>query len=309
MAWNLVYPLAPLWGLLLDAGWGEPPIYHPLVGFGRLAQQVEQHLNFCPNRFFSVLLGLLAWCVCVLPISIFLFWLQWHYPTFDLLLSPLIIYLTVGLNSLKQHASPIIKALQQNDLPLARTALKKIVSRDTHQSNRIEIIQGTIESLLENGSDAIIAPLFWWALGGTGAVVLYRLANTLDAMWGYRNDRFHYFGFWAAKSDDVLNYLPARLTTLLYLCWGSFYSGLTCAYRQSSHWLSPNAGLCMASGAGSLKVKLGGPAYYQGLLEVRPILGCGYLPQIKDIPRAIQLVHNSAWSCALILSLIVFLSR
>lgn len=308
MAWNLIYALAPLWGLLLDTWWGEFNAYHPLVGFGRLAQQLEYYLNRYPDNLFSILIGLLAWCFCVLPIPIFLFWFQWHYPKYNLLLSPLLIYLTVGLKSLKQHSEPIIKALQQNNLTLARTSLKKIVSRDTQQSNPTQITQATIESLLENGSDAIIAPLFWWALGGSGAIVLYRLANTLDAMWGYHNDRFHYFGFWAAKSDDVLNYLPARLTTALYLCWGSFHSGLTCAYRQSSQWLSPNAGLCMAGGAGSLEVKLGGPAYYQGLLEIRPLLGCGYPPQLKDITRAVRLVNNSAWSCALVLSLVIFLT-
>ena len=128
--------------------------------------------------------------------------------------------------------------------------------------------------------------------GGAGAV-LFRLANTLDAMWGYRTERFLRFGWAAARIDDVLNYLPARLTALSYALFGKTRRALACWRKQAPLWDSPNAGPVMSAGAGSLGVALGGSAIYHGQLEQRPVLGEGRPARGEDIPRALTLLRRS----------------
>jgi adenosylcobinamide-phosphate synthase len=151
--------------------------------------------------------------------------------------------------------------------------------------------------VLENGSDAVIASLFWFAVAGIPGVVLHRTANTLDAMWGYRNERFFYFGWAAARFDDVLNYLPARLTACAYALCGHCAHALRCWARQARYWSSPNAGPVMAAGAGALRIRLGGSASYGGVHEIRPTLGCDRDPRAQDIERALRLLDRSILLC------------
>ena len=155
--------------------------------------------------------------------------------------------------------------------------------------------KATVESVLENGNDAIFGALFWFALLGGPGALMFRLANTLDAMWGYRNERYLRFGWAAARIDDVLNYIPARLTALSYALLGNTADALRCWRTQAPAWDSPNAGPVMAAGAGTLGVSLGGPAIYHGQLEDRPRLGTGDAARATDIDKAVALVHNSIW--------------
>ena len=146
---------------------------------------------------------------------------------------------------------------------------------------------------MENGNGAVFGALFWFILFGGAGAVLFRLANTLDAMWGYRNARFNAFGWAAARIDDVLNYLPARLTALAYALCGETRRALACWKQQAPHWESPNAGPVMSAGAGSLGLSLGGAAIYHGQREERPVLGQGQCANRHDIPRALKLVRHS----------------
>jgi adenosylcobinamide-phosphate synthase len=201
------------------------------------------------------------------------------------------LYLALGLRSLGEHAHPVIAALQVADLPAARAAVGRIVSRDTAVLDATQVAAAATESVLENGSDAVFAALFWGVLLGAPGAVLYRLSNTLDAMWGYRTPRYANFGWAAARIDDALNWLPARLTAVTYAALGRTRAAIRCARRQGRGWKSPNAGPVMAAGAGALHVQLGGPAPYHGHWQARPPLGEGAAATANSVQRALRLVR------------------
>jgi len=178
-----------------------------------------------------------------------------------------------------------------------------MVSRNTAALDAGGVARAGSESVLENGSDAVFAALFWFLVAGAPGVVLYRLSNTLDAIWGYRNPRFERFGWAAAKIDDGLNYIPARMVALTYALLGRTALALRCWQRQAPQWDSPNAGPVMAAGAGALGVSLGGAAEYHGELHQRPQLGEGRPAQARDIERALNLVYGGVllWLALLLL--------
>ena len=290
---SLHYPITPLLAVAavaLDALLGEPRRWHPLVGFGRLAYAVEARLNVearrgLPGTRFHGIAGV---TVLLLPLGTLAWWLC-RLPAFGAVLDVLLLYFAIGHRSLHEHARAVSRALAAGDQEQARTAASYMVSRD---SSAIEPVPATVESVLENGNDGVFGALFWFfILGGAGAL-LFRLANTLDAMWGYKNERFLYFGWAAARLDDVLDYIPARLTALTYALLGKTKLALTCWKTQAPTWDSPNAGPVMSAGAGALGIKLGGPARYHGEWHQRPDLGAGAAPQANDIERALKLVRH-----------------
>jgi adenosylcobinamide-phosphate synthase len=183
--------------------------------------------------------------------------------------------------------------LLADNLATARQQVGLLVSRDTAELNHVGVTQATIESVLENGNDAIFGAIFWFIVAGAPGAITYRLINTLDAMWGYRNARYHHFGWAAARLDDCFNFIPARLTALSYALTGEMRHALVCWRMQGAIWKSPNAGPVMAAGAGSLSLLLGGPARYHGKLETRPLLGTGRVPEIRDIDRALALITRA----------------
>lgn len=279
-------------GVALDLLLGEARRWHPLVGFGNLAHRLERRLN---KGSLLIGRGLLAWTLAVLPLSA-LAWLACALPGgAGLALHALLLYVCIGLRSLRDHTLPIHAALADGDLARARWLTSRIVSRDTAQANEADLAKAGAESLLENGNDAVFGTLFWFLVGGGAGAVLFRLANTLDAMWGYRNARFNLFGRVAARIDDVLNYVPARLTALSYmlLADGGRLRAWRCWRAQAPQWSSPNAGPVMASGAGALGVSLGGAAVYDGEVEQRPVLGSGPAARGIDIVRAWRLVWRT----------------
>jgi adenosylcobinamide-phosphate synthase len=283
--------LTMLAALLLDALLGEPRRAHPLVGFGRMARWIEACWH--ADRRLS---GVLAWTVAVVPSSmacaLLVHALGRVSPWLAAGFGAAVLYLAIGLRSLGEHARPVAASLQAGDLDAARAAVGCMVSRDTALLDDRRVAAAATESVLENGNDAVFGALFWFLLLGAPGVVLYRLANTLDAMWGYRTPRYRRFGWAAARIDDALNYLPARLTALSYALLGDTACALRCWRAQAPGWDSPNAGPVMAAGAGALGVQLGGAAPYHGQWVSRPCLGQGMPPDAKTIERALRLVRR-----------------
>lgn len=284
-----------LLGVLLDMRLGEATRWHPLVGFGNLAMRIEKKFNVGERRIAH---GAFAWTLIVLPFVLLAWMLTFWLARFDALLAwsvhALLLYFSLGLRSLRDHTLPIAHALMDEDLPQARLLTARIVSRDTRQAEASDLAKAGVESLLENGNDAVFGTLFWFVLAGGPGVVLFRLANTLDAMWGYRTQRFNEFGRCAARIDDVLNFIPARLTALSYTLLGNTRSAWQCWRAQAPAWSSPNAGPVMSAGAGALGISLGGAAIYDGAVEQRPPLGIGPVATGRDIARAWRLVRQTA---------------
>jgi adenosylcobinamide-phosphate synthase len=286
-------PLAALAAVLLDRLLGAARRGHPLVGFGRLANGIERVLN---RGGFLRLRGALAWGLAVVPpvaLAVALCWTA--SPAGVWCADVLLCYFVLGARSLSLHAEAVQKPLAAGDLAEARRRVGFLVSRDTRKLGAADVARAGVESVLENGNDAVFAALFWFALlGGPGALFL-RLTNTLDAMWGYKNARFCHFGGFAARMDDAANWLPARLTALTYALLGVPSRALFCWRTQASAWESPNAGPVMAAGAGSLGVRLGGAAIYEGREEQRPPLGEGVAPDHRHINAALALVRRGLW--------------
>jgi len=280
--------------LLLDNALGEARRFHPLAGFGNAALLIEKLLNVDGGKGLKFR-GVLALFMLLLPVLLLclllysFFFSAWQTVLMDIV----ILYFAIGRKSLYQHALNVAEALEQNDLEKARQKISLIVSRDTGNLSQVKILTASLETLIENSSDAIFAAIVWYLLAGAPGVLIYRMVNTLDAMWGYKNSRYLSFGWAAAKLDDILNWLPARLTVLSFAVLSGFNRVWSMAFQQGMQCSSKNAGPVMAAGACALNIKLGGAAEYDGLTINKPELGCGHSPQAVDIKRGISLIDNS----------------
>ncbi|CAN5859501.1 adenosylcobinamide-phosphate synthase CbiB [soil metagenome] len=290
-------------GVALDLLLGEARRWHPLVGFGQWASAIEKRWNTASAGRLS---GALAWMLAVLPLvaasHFLLLWLAHHSLWLAPVLHVSLLYFCLGLRSLHDHTAPIQQAIEEENLDEARRLTSYIVSRDTRDASSGDLAKASVESVLENGCDAVFGTLFWFVVAGGAGALLYRLSNTLDAMWGYRSPRLLRFGCVAARIDDGLNWIPARLTALSYAVLGHTHLALQCWRKQAPHWPSPNAGPVMAAGAGALGLALGGVATYDGVAEIRPDLGSGPAAAAPDIQRAWNLVLRTSllWMAGLV---------
>lgn len=288
-----ILPILACIAVALDWIFGEPKRYHLLVGFGYLATQLEKRLN--PNhRQASVqqyLLGAMGLGMLITPFIGLAYWLS-HLPYLGYAMNIALLYFALGHKSLHEHARAVSNALKHQDQATAILATSYMVSRD---SSAIEPVPATVESVLENGNDGVFGALFWFFIAGGLGALAFRLINTMDAMWGYKNPRYNYFGWASARLDDVISYIPARLTALTYALLGNTKAAFHCWKSQAPLWDSPNAGPVMSAGAGSLTVKLGGAARYHGDWHLRPVLGVGNPPETNDIERALRLVRHGVY--------------
>ncbi|OMB93820.1 cobalamin biosynthesis protein [Mycobacterium sp. NS-7484] len=284
-------------GFVADALLGDPRRGHPVAGFGTAAARLEA-LTYADNRRAGVLhTGLLLGALAALG---------WAAGRGDRAwVTAAATYVALGGTSLNRVGSQMATLLQGDDIDGARALLPSLCGRDPAALDASGLTRATVESLAENTSDAQVAPLFWAAIAGVPGVLVYRGANTLDAMIGHRSPRYTRFGWAAARFDDVLNYLPARLTGVLAaVCAptvdGSPRAALRAWRRDAARHPSPNAGVAEASFAGALGLRLGGPTQYAHQLEIRPTLGDGRVPDVADVARAVRLSRAVQLGAALV---------
>jgi adenosylcobinamide-phosphate synthase len=279
-------------GYGLDLLLGDPRRGHPVAGYGRVAAALERRL-YAPEqpagvRYTAVAVGgpvVLAVAAAAATR---------HRPLVRAGLVAATTWAVVGGRSLRDEAAAMAGALEDDDLVAARHRLPHLCGREPSTLDEPELARATVESVAENTSDAVVAPLFWGGLAGLPGLVGYRAVNTLDAMVGHRSERYARFGTAAARLDDVANLLPSRLTAALTVAAAPLVGGDR--WRAARTWLrdggrhpSPNAGQCESAMAGALGVRLGGRNVYSGRVEVRPFLGDGPRPGTPDIRRAAAL--------------------
>ena len=266
--------LSLLAGWLLDLVLGDPQrLPHPVVGFGKMIAFGEHRLNHGQHRKMKG-----ALMAIILIIVVFLCgWLIRR------LLSLASVYLAVGFDiivvfyclagtTLIREVRAVFIALDRS-LEDGRRQVARIVGRDTSELSAQEVRAAALETLAENLSDGVTAPLFWLAIGGTPGMLAYKMVNTLDSMIGYRTERYKDFGCWAARIDDVANYIPARLTALLMVIASGRIRLLSFVAKYGRNHASPNSGYPEAALAGILDCRFGGPHYYFGELFDKPYIG------------------------------------
>jgi adenosylcobinamide-phosphate synthase len=278
-------------GVIADAIAGDPARCHPVALFGQAMTALEQRVyadRVVPGAVYAaagVLLGagplLVATRLCQSPAG-------------RAAITAAATWATVASRSLSAAAEQIRTALIAGDLANARELLPSLCGRDPQDLGQADITRAVIESVAENTSDAIVAPLLWGGLAGPAGLSAYRAVNTMDAMVGHHSPRYERFGRASARLDDVANWAPARLTALLAAACSPAISGQPAHTWQTARTYgpqhpSPNAGWCEAAFAGALGVRLGGTLSYAGRSEHRPEIGTGRAPQAADIARAIRL--------------------
>ena len=223
----------------------------------------------------------------------------WDAPYMDKILSAVILCFMISPKSLASAGQEIYALLMSNDIKKARKKVGMIVGRDTNRLNQEEITRATVETVAENTVDGVISPLFYFLLGGAPLAVLYRAVNTMDSMLGYKNERYLYFGRAAARLDDVLNYIPARICAVLFIAsawllkYDHRYAVQICARDAAKH-PSPNGGWAEAAVAGALNIRLGGTNYYFGEPSFRAYMGDAIERlQPKHIRSAIALMYTA----------------
>jgi adenosylcobinamide-phosphate synthase len=265
-------------GFAADRVWGDPARWHPVAGFGTTAAALER-TTYADRRLngvvhVAILVGGTALLGRRAPVAV----ATWA---------------VLGGRSLDREAEAVQHLLEAGDLPGARQRLTHLVGRDTSELDDAGVARAVIESVAENTSDAVVAPLVWGALLGTPGLLAYRAANTLDAMVGHRSARYERFGWAAARLDDVLNLPGSRLTATLAVLLGEDPRAAWAAWRRDAPGHpSPNAGPVEAAFAGALGVRLGGVNVYAGRVEDRHVLGDGRAPGVHDITRTRRLASR-----------------
>ena len=261
-------------GFLLDAFLGDPMwLPHPIVGFGKTISWFEKRLNKGPYRFTKGA-GMTTLLVGVTFASTHysLVLSEAIHPVLSFILIAGIVFFSLSALTLRKEVQMVFEAVNQS-LDKGRTQLARIVGRDTKTLNATQIRTAALETLAENLSDGVIAPLFWFALLGAPGMLSYKMINTLDSMIGYKNERYLYFGKFAARLDDLVNFIPARLTSTLMLLVSGNVSKAGFVLTNGIKHASPNSGYPEAALAGILGCRFGGPNYYFGKIVQKPYIG------------------------------------
>jgi adenosylcobinamide-phosphate synthase len=290
----IVLPLAI--GYLLDLFIGDPEkLPHPVRVFGNLIYKGEKLLNKPKHRFTKGML--LALVLCLMTFITFKVMggllLSLH-PYLYIFFAGVFVFYGLANKGLINEGREVFQVLHTQGLEAGRKQLSRIVGRDTSKLTAQQIRIAVLETMSENLSDGVIAPLFYYALAGIPGMMTYKMINTMDSMLGYRSDRYEQFGKFAARLDDVANFIPARITallmTLVTMCW----QGLVFILKYGDKHKSPNAGYPEAALAGILNCQFGGPNVYHGVLVDKPFIGeRDRLIEHQEIFRVSRINHST----------------
>ncbi|MFQ7292223.1 MAG: adenosylcobinamide-phosphate synthase CbiB [Monoglobales bacterium] len=314
----LIYQTAAIAiGVCLDFIIGDPQwIYHPIRLIGWLIMHMERILRrvfpknssgeLCAGVVLAlsvtVVTGLCAFSLCFAAYKI-----NW---VLYVCTEAVLCYFLLAAKSLKTESMKVYSKLEKNDIEGARYAVSMIVGRDTKTLDKTGIIKAAVETVAENTSDGVIAPLFYMALGGPVLGFMYKAINTLDSMVGYKNENYLYFGRFSAKLDDIVNYIPARLSAWLmifaaFVCRFDAKNALKMYCRDKYNHASPNSAHTEAVCAGALDVRLAGDAYYFGKLYKKKFIGDDIRPiENEDIKRANRLMYVCT-AAALVIAMLI----
>lgn len=291
--------------------WLFTRIGHPVIWLGRLIGTIDAGWNRAsdppPLRRAAGIAGALV----VIALSVVIGWalqslLPWGW--IQIVIAGVVAWPLVALRSLHDHVAAVANPLQAGDIAASRDAVSRIVGRDPAALDEAGIARAAIESLAENASDGIVAPLFWGVLFGLPGILGYKAINTLDSMIGHRSERHEAFGWAAARIDDVANFIPARLTGFLFVLLAPRRSeALSCMMRDARRHRSPNAGWPEAAMAGALGVRLSGPRIYHGSTTNEPWLNEGARdPLAADISEGLTVYRRAMALLAGILAILAF---
>ena len=315
MNWLLQMTVPVLAGFVLDLLLGDPAwLYHPVRLIGLLIEKGEKIIRKClpktrdGERLGGVVLVIFVVSISALvPLGILLAAYRFFAPL-GLLIESFFCYHILAVKSLKVESDRVYRALKEEGLISGRKAVSMIVGRDTEELSEEGVTKAAVETVAENTSDGVIAPLFYMVIGGAVLGFAYKAVNTMDSMIGYKNDKYRYFGTAAARLDDAANFLPSRLAALLMIA-ASFLLGMDgpgafrIYCRDRKNHKSPNAAQTESVMAGALGVELAGNAWYFGKLYEKPTIGDPKRPiEIEDIRRSHRLLYGTS-----ILALAVFM--
>ncbi|THU38114.1 cobalamin biosynthesis protein CobD [Niastella caeni] len=305
----LILPL--LTGYLLDLLLGDPErLPHPIRLFGNTIYKGEKLLNKGNNRFLKGTLFTLALCAT----AFFFFYyssvmLLTFQPILYLIFSTVFVYYGLANKSLIEEGKKVFHALEAQGIEAGRKQLSRIVGRDTTALTPQQIRIAVLETMSENLSDGVVAPLFYYAIAGVPGMMTYKMINTLDSMVGYRNERYEQFGKFAARLDDVANFIPARITALLMVLVSYSWRGLQFIFQYGNKHKSPNSGYPEAALAGIMDSRFGGPNNYHGIRVEKPFIGTNDRAVMHhEIALAGSINHKVCLCAVLIISLIIYLT-
>ena len=306
---DFIIALLPLLtGSLLDLAFGDPErLPHPIVWFGKIISKLEHRLNNGSNKKIKggivavfLIAGVFALTSLLLHMISPIVWL-------NIAIQAILIFYCLAGTTLIREVKMTFEAIDRS-LEAGRKQVGRIVGRDTSELSAIEIRTAALETLAENLSDGVIAPLFWYAVAGVPGMLAYKMVNTLDSMIGYRNERYRDFGCVAAHIDDIANYLPARLTALLMVIASGHIGLIKFVKKFGREHASPNSGYPEAAMAGILDCRFGGPHNYFGEMVDKPFIGVTQRDfSTADVIKAIT-INRRAELMAIVLTAIVKIS-
>jgi adenosylcobinamide-phosphate synthase len=293
--------------LLLDVLIGDPRwLPHPVRAIGSLIAFLDQRLNQGRYRRAKGIVAAVAVTGIVYGLSFFAVYISYSLSSlFGVIVEAVLIFTAIAAKSLQEAAWNVLIPLEQGDMEKARRELSMIVGRDTENLGESEIVRACVETVAENTSDGITAPLFYAFIGGAPLALFYRAVNTCDSMLGYKNNTYREFGWASARLDDVVNYVPARLTAMVMVLVHGGRRMRHCfrvLFRDARKHPSPNSGWPEAAMAALLGVQLGGTNTYKGIVSHRPTIGDPLIPLKKDhIRQAVRIMLVTVLSFAILL--------